>query len=624
MGSLIPRSWIVDARPLPPHAIIPGLDIGGQPVSDWQQLKQLTKKQRELVLKPSGFSNIAYESKGVSIGHDLPEAKWAERLQEALDLFEYQPYILQEFHKAARRTVRYYDFYRDEVVPMRGRVMLRPYYYVIGDAPRLCGIQALVFPADKKILHGMVDAAIMPLRRVRGKLFLLIAMLSLDEKLAHLEEILRPMGQVLVGYSGGVDSATLAVAAQRVLGEGAICITADSESYATGELEKAAEITREFGIRHEVVKTRELDNPDYAKNAPNRCYYCKQELFVHMEQLASTLNIDYILYGQNADDIGDFRPGAAAARERGVHAPLAEAGLTKDDVRALAKRWGLAVWDRPAMACLSSRFPYGTPVTAEGLRQIDRAEHYLREVCGFDQVRARHHETLSRIELPAEDLTRLLDDPGCAPVFGRALSGNWLFANYCRSERLPLRQHERSFAHHRRPRCRRAAFCAGNPLLAAHSLLPAAYEQRDQMLVLRLPAKAITRLAASHLPLGPSGRTCRLRPALYRPRIGPLRRMKREIALFGAQCLRQTCTPVAAVDDAIRAHRRRPLRLHARRGRSRACRPADWCPQAGLRRRCDRPSAQLPARGLNQPQDHRRGGRASRRGGLSELSRSVR
>ena len=184
-------------------------------------------------------------------------------------------------------------------------------------------------------------------------------MLPLDEKLAHLEEILRPMGQVLVGYSGGVDSATLAVAAQRVLGAGAICVTADSESYATGELEKATEITREFGIRHEVVKTRELDNPDYAKNAPNRCYYCKQELFTYMEELARTLNVDYILYGQNADDIGDFRPGAAAAHERGVHAPLAEAGLTKDDVRALAKRWGLAVWGPPG---------HGLPLVALPLR----------------------------------------------------------------------------------------------------------------------------------------------------------------------------------------------------------------------------------------------------------------
>ena len=162
LGSLIPHSWIVDSRPLPPHAIIPGFDIGGQPVNDWHALKKLTKKQRELVLKPSGFSDIAYESKGVSIGHDMPEEEWAARVQQALDRFEHQPYILQEFHKAARRTVRYYNFDKEQIVPMRGRVMLRPYYYIIDDKPQLCGIQALVFPADKKILHGMVDSAIMP------------------------------------------------------------------------------------------------------------------------------------------------------------------------------------------------------------------------------------------------------------------------------------------------------------------------------------------------------------------------------------------------------------------------------------------------------------------------------
>ena len=324
-------------------------------------------------------------------------------------------------------------------------------------------------------------------------------MLSLDEKLTHLEDILRPMGQVLVGYSGGVDSATLAVAAQRVLGEGAICVTADSESYATGELEKAAEITREFGIRHEVVKTRELDNPDYAKNAPNRCYYCKQELFTHMEQLARSLSIDYILYGQNADDIGDFRPGAAAARERGVHAPLAEAGLTKEDVRALAKRWGLTVWDRPAMACLSSRFPYGTPVTAEGLRQIDCAERYLREVCGFDQVRARHHETLSRIELPAEDLTRLLGDSGVRRSLMehlREIGYLQTTVDLCGFRSGSMNEALLSIADSESDE---PLFARVNPLLAAHSLLPAAYEQRDQMLILRLPTAAIARLAEAPL-----------------------------------------------------------------------------------------------------------------------------
>ena len=157
--------------------------------------------------------------------------------------------------------------------------------------------------------------------------------LSLDEKLAILEDIMRPMERALIGYSGGVDSAMLAVAAQRVLGEGAICVTADSESYASGELERAQEITDRFGIRHEVVKTRELDNPDYAKNAPDRCYYCKQELFSHMERMAVELDVDYILYGQNADDVGDFRPGAKAAREKGVRADTrSRAGVREGEV----------------------------------------------------------------------------------------------------------------------------------------------------------------------------------------------------------------------------------------------------------------------------------------------------
>ena len=256
-----------------------------------------------------------------------------------------------------------------------------------------------------------------------------------------------------------------------------------------------------------MVKTRELDNPDYAKNAPNRCYYCKQELFTHMEQLARSLNIAYILYGQNADDIGDFRPGAAAAREHGVHAPLAEAGLTKDDVRALAKRWGLTVWDRPAMACLSSRFPYGTPVTAEGLRQIDRAERYLREVCGFDQVRARHHETLSRIELPAEDLTRLLGDPDARRSLLehlREIGYLQTTVDLCGFRSGSMNEALLSIADSGADDSTELAddeplFARVNPLLAAHSLLPAAYEQRDQMLVLRLPTAAIARLAEAPL-----------------------------------------------------------------------------------------------------------------------------
>jgi hypothetical protein len=162
LRGLIPRSWIVDARPLPPHAIISGLEIDGRPINDFSALAGLTKRQRELVLKPSGFSKQAEESRGVSIGHDLPEETWAERLGQALEQFERGPYVLQEFHKAARRTVRYYDFEEGEIRPMRGRVLLRPYYYVIDDQPRLCGVQALIFPPDKKLLHGMTDAVLVP------------------------------------------------------------------------------------------------------------------------------------------------------------------------------------------------------------------------------------------------------------------------------------------------------------------------------------------------------------------------------------------------------------------------------------------------------------------------------
>ncbi|MCY3734793.1 MAG: ATP-dependent sacrificial sulfur transferase LarE [Gemmatimonadaceae bacterium] len=229
-------------------------------------------------------------------------------------------------------------------------------------------------------------------------------------KLADLEELLRPMGRVLIGYSGGVDSALLVVATHRVLGADAIAVTADSESYAEGELELAAEVLRPFGIRHEVVRTGELDNPDYAANPVNRCYYCKSELFSHMTALAAELQVDNLLFGHNADDRGDYRPGATAAREFGVRAPLQEAGLTKRDVRELARRMGIPVWDRPALACLSSRFPYGTPVTREGLRRVDAAENRVRAEGFGSDVRVRHHDDVARIELPADDLARLLSD----------------------------------------------------------------------------------------------------------------------------------------------------------------------------------------------------------------------
>ena len=159
---LVPESWILDPTPAPPHTVIPNLQIDSRPINDWSQLKPLTKKQREFVIKPSGFSDQAYESRGVSIGHDLPEEIWAAHLQQALDQFSASPHILQEFHKAARVSARYYDFFKDEIRPMNGRVLLRPYYYAIGEEARLSGIQAIVCPSDKKVLHGMIDAILVP------------------------------------------------------------------------------------------------------------------------------------------------------------------------------------------------------------------------------------------------------------------------------------------------------------------------------------------------------------------------------------------------------------------------------------------------------------------------------
>ena len=162
LQEIVPHSWIVDPTPTPPHTVIPGLEPDGQAINDWHALKGLSKKAREYVLKPSGFSTQAYGSRGVAIGHDLPEEDWAEHIDAALQHFPSTPYILQEFHKAARSRIQYYDFFSDEMRAMRGRVLLRPYYYIIGDTPRLAGIQAVVCPADKKLIHGMVDAVLAP------------------------------------------------------------------------------------------------------------------------------------------------------------------------------------------------------------------------------------------------------------------------------------------------------------------------------------------------------------------------------------------------------------------------------------------------------------------------------
>jgi uncharacterized protein len=282
----------------------------------------------------------------------------------------------------------------------------------------------------------------------------------------------------------------LAVAAHRVLGENAIAVTADSESYATGELEAASELVQRFGIRHVVVRTAELDNPEYARNPSNRCYFCKQELFTHMQRLAGELQVMHILYGQNADDAGDFRPGAQAASDYGARAPLMEAGLTKADIRELARRWEVPVWNRPAMACLSSRFPYGTAITAEGLRMVDQAEKHLRQG-GFIQLRVRHHVDLARIELPTGDLDQLLQTPALRAQIAAAFAG--FGYRHITADLRGFRSGSMNEA--LLPAAARAEETLAQARQALASLGPCQLEAREQMLCLHLQEHALLALA---------------------------------------------------------------------------------------------------------------------------------
>src|SRR5271169_5935692 len=236
-------------------------------------------------------------------------------------------------------------------------------------------------------------------------------------KSAQLQADLRQLGRVLVAYSGGVDSAYLAWAAHRALSGDMLAVIADSPSLARTHLSDAIAFANELGIPVEVISTAELDRPEYVRNDGQRCFQCKDELFVVMERLRVERGFDAIAYGVNLDDQGDFRPGQKAAGAHHIVAPLLDAGLTKEEIRALAKSAGLRIWDKPASACLSSRIEYGRPVTREALEVVEKGEDALRAL-GFRQLRVRHHGEIVRIEIARQELERALD-PAMAAEFTR-------------------------------------------------------------------------------------------------------------------------------------------------------------------------------------------------------------
>jgi len=232
---------------------------------------------------------------------------------------------------------------------------------------------------------------------------------ALSDRRSRLLDTLRGYGRVAIAFSGGIDSTVVTQAAYEALGDSAIAVTAVSDSLASGELEEAQELARQIGIRHRVIHTEEFADPNYLRNNADRCYFCKSELYGRLGGMLEELGVDVIASGANLDDMGDYRPGLKAAQEHGIRHPLQECGLSKADVRALARAWGLPTWDKPATPCLSSRIAYGEDVNTERVQMIDQAEQWLRQR-GLHVLRVRYHKgDLARIEVPLDDLPRFVE-----------------------------------------------------------------------------------------------------------------------------------------------------------------------------------------------------------------------